>query len=105
MCLGVPARLVERLPPEGGLDMSLVDFGGLRRRVCTACVPDAAPGDYVIVHAGIAISQVDPDEAARVLHLLEQMGELSNELSPADGASPEVISPDRGPAEVRHEVR
>ena len=100
MCLGVPARVVERLLPEGGLDMALVDFGGLRRRVCTACVPAAAPGDYVIVHAGIAISQVDAGEAARVLQLLEQMGELESELPPPDGNSP-VGSP----AEADHEVR
>jgi hydrogenase expression/formation protein HypC len=76
MCLGVPGRLVERVEPIGGLDYGVVEFGGLRRRVCVACVPEAATGDYVIVHAGIAISRLDPAEAERILRHLEEIGEL-----------------------------
>jgi hydrogenase expression/formation protein HypC len=38
-----------------------------------ACVPTAKVGDYVIVHAGIAICQVDATEAQRVLEDLKQL--------------------------------
>jgi hydrogenase expression/formation protein HypC len=36
-------------------------------------VPEAAVGDYVIVHAGYAISHLDPDEALRTLALFAEM--------------------------------
>jgi hydrogenase expression/formation protein HypC len=52
---------------------AIVEFGGVRRRVSLACVPEAAPGDYVLVHAGVAISQVKAAEAAKVLAALQQL--------------------------------
>lgn len=79
MCLGVPGRVVERDPPTVELASAMVDFGGVRRRVCLACVPEAEPGDYVIVHAGLAISRVDEAEAARVLEHLARLGDPGGE--------------------------
>jgi hydrogenase expression/formation protein HypC len=76
MCLGVPGRLVERDERTDELVGGVVEFAGVRRRVSLACVPDARPGDHVIVHAGIAISVVDPDEAERVLGYLKEIGEI-----------------------------
>jgi hydrogenase expression/formation protein HypC len=75
MCLGVPGKVVEGVEPVGELCYALVEFAGIRRRVCMACVPEARPGDYVIVHAGIAISVIDPVEAARVFRYLQEMDE------------------------------
>lgn len=74
MCLGIPGRIVEHLNNDG-LAFSLVEFAGLRRKVCTACVPDAQLGDYVIVHAGLAISRLDADEAERILVHIREMDE------------------------------
>jgi hydrogenase expression/formation protein HypC len=85
MCLGVPGRIVERCPvDESALAAGLVEFDGLRRRVCLALVPDATVGDYVVVHAGIAISQIDADEAERLLQHLREMdeNEIPVETSP-----------------------
>jgi len=79
MCLAIPGQVVERLPAEYALEYALVDFDGLRRRVCVSCVPDAQPGDYVIVHAGIAINRLDAEEAERLLDELRRMGELAAE--------------------------
>ncbi len=73
MCLGVPGLLVER--DEAEIPSGLVEFAGIRRRVCLACTPEARLGDYVIVHAGVAISTLDPLEAARVLSYLEEIKE------------------------------
>ena len=56
-----------------------VDFGGTARRVCLEHVPDAQPGDYLLVHVGFALSRIDEDEARRVFELLaelDQLGEL-----------------------------
>jgi hydrogenase expression/formation protein HypC len=78
MCLGIPGRLVQTLEPMGGVALGLVEF------VCTECVPDAVPGDYVIVHAGIAISRIDADEAERLLRELAELGESAAGASIAD---------------------
>ncbi len=69
MCLGVPGRVVE-LVADDHLPMAIVDFGGVRKDVCLAYVPDTAVGDYVIVHVGFAIGTVDEPEALRTLDLL-----------------------------------
>ena len=74
MCLGVPGRITT-VRDDAFLRMGTVDFGGVTREVCLAHV-DAEPGDYVIVHAGFAISRVDEAEAQRTLEVLETMGDL-----------------------------
>ena len=69
MCLAVPARVVERLEAED----AIVDAGGVDKRVSLALVPEAVVGDYVIVHAGFAISRLDPEEALRTLALFAEI--------------------------------
>ena len=89
MCLGVPGRVIER-PADDADDLAsgLVEFDGVRRRVCLACVPEAQPGDYVIVHAGLAISTIDAAEAQRVLEHLRALGDADGwtgaEAAPMD---------------------
>lgn len=75
MCLAVPGKVVEWQQPAGELPEALVEFDGVRRLVCMACVPEANVGDYVIVHAGIAISRIDEEEARRVFAYLKEIGE------------------------------
>jgi hydrogenase expression/formation protein HypC len=60
--------------------MGKVDFGGIVREVCLAYVPEAGIGDYVIVHIGFAISQLDEEEAHETLKLMAEMGILELEL-------------------------
>jgi len=82
MCLGVPGRIVEA-QESGLMRVGKVDFGGVIREVSLAYVPEAAVGDFVIVHAGFAISQVDEKEAQETLDLLAEIGMLEEELQPA----------------------
>lgn len=74
MCLALPALVVSLL--DGG--QAQIDLGGVRKTVSVELVPQAQPGDYVIVHVGHAIGLVDPDEAARTLELFAEL-ERSNE--------------------------
>jgi hydrogenase expression/formation protein HypC len=74
MCLGVPGRIVA-VDDEEGLRMGTVDFGGVARRICLAYVPEAVLDDYVIVHAGFAISRFDAAEAAATLAALQALGD------------------------------
>ncbi len=73
MCLAIPARVVERLKAGA----ALIDAGGVEKRVSLELLPEAAVGDYVIVHAGYAISRLDPGEALRTLGLFAEMQSAS----------------------------
>ena len=74
MCLGVPGR-VEQLSDDIPLPMGTVAFGPIRKEICLAYVPEVAVGDWVLVHAGFAIQQLDAEEADRTLQALEQLTE------------------------------
>ncbi|HMV19074.1 MAG TPA: HypC/HybG/HupF family hydrogenase formation chaperone [Zoogloea sp.] len=70
MCLAIPTRVVELLPDA----QALVDLGGVRKTVSLELVDDVAPGDYVIVHVGYALTRLDADEAERTLALMAEAG-------------------------------
>jgi len=77
MCLGVPGKIVQIDENPLGMTMGRVSFGGVLKEVCLAYVPEAQVGDYVIVHVGFAISQVDEAEAQEVFKFLAEMEELA----------------------------
>jgi len=72
MCLAVPGKILDA-ETVGVNRIANVEFGGVTRKVYLDFVPEAAPGDYVLVHVGFAISLVEADEAARTYELLRQM--------------------------------
>jgi hydrogenase expression/formation protein HypC len=79
MCLAVPGRLVETYS-ENDVRMGKVSFAGVLRRVCMEYLPDVAPGDYVLVHVGFALSRIDEQEALRMFATLEELGALEEGL-------------------------
>ena len=76
MCLGIPGEIVsiDAAAESAALSMGHVRFGGATKAICLACVPDASVGDFVVVHAGFAISKMDRAAADRVFAYLEEMG-------------------------------
>ena len=68
MCLGVPGRITS--VADGMVRMGTVDFDGSALEVCLAYVPEAEPGDFVLVHAGFALQVLDQDQAAKTLEAL-----------------------------------
>jgi hydrogenase expression/formation protein HypC len=82
MCLGVPGKVVETYREHGVL-MAKVDFGGVRKAACLEHVPEAAIGDYVLVHVGFALSRLDEAEAGRVFALLKELGQLDELAEPS----------------------
>jgi hydrogenase expression/formation protein HypC len=78
MCLAIPGKVAE-LYEAGGVSMARVDFGGIAREACMVYLPDARPGEYVLVHAGFAITRLDEEEARRTLADLEALAELAPE--------------------------
>ncbi len=65
MCLAIPGKLVRWIDRDPLFGRAEVEFASIRREYHMACVQDAAVGDYVLVHAGIAIARIDPTEAQR----------------------------------------
>lgn len=84
MCLAVPGKVLT-VAGDDPLDRTgRVSFGGVVREVSLAFVPEAAAGDYVVVHAGFALNRLDEAEAARVFDHLRQIGELAELEGEAD---------------------
>jgi len=75
MCLGVPGKIVT--VTEDLMRMGTVDFDGSTLEVCLAYVPEAQPGDYVLIHAGFALAQLDEEQAAETLAALRELDELA----------------------------
>lgn len=81
MCLGVPGR-IESIWEAEGTRMANVDFGGVRKEVCLAYIPDAQVGEYTIVHVGFALTKIDEKSAMETLELFKSVGLLDEELNP-----------------------
>jgi hydrogenase expression/formation protein HypC len=91
MCLAVPG-LVQSVKGADADPMKRtgkVSFGGLVRDVNFAFVPDAKPGDYVIVHVGMALNKIDPGEARKIIEDIKLVEELMREeLGPGKREGP-----------------
>ena len=74
MCLAIPAQVLELRAP----DMAVVDLAGVRKEISVTLLDTVAPGDYVIVHVGFALSKLDPEETANTLALFADLGNSAN---------------------------
>ena len=79
MCLGIPGKIIE-IYTQDNTRMSKVDFSGVELEVCLEAVPEANLGNYVIVHAGFAISALSEAEAKETLDLIQQIEDIQGEL-------------------------
>ena len=69
MCLGVPMQILEIND-----DMVLAEIDGVQREASLMMLGDpVAVGDYEIVHAGFAISRIDPAEAEETLRIMREI--------------------------------
>ncbi len=74
MCLAIPGKIISI---DNEIDdifrLAKVSFDGVVKEVNLAMLPEAKPGDYVLVHVGTAISIVDEEEAKFTLDILKKM--------------------------------
>lgn len=75
MCLGIPGKVL--VIADNDMHMAKVSFGGIVKEVCLAYCPEAHVRDYVIVHAGFAISVIDEAEAKQTFKYLDEIGDLA----------------------------
>ena len=79
MCLAIPGKLLEITSAlDETFRIGKVSFGGVKKDVSLALVPEAKVDDYVMVHVGAAISVVDEEEAKKTFEVLSQLGELED---------------------------
>jgi hydrogenase expression/formation protein HypC len=79
MCLAVPGEIVEITDENTLTRQARISFGGVIKTASMAFVPEARVGEYVLVHAGVAISVVDEEEARKTFAYLEEIDELDLE--------------------------
>jgi hydrogenase expression/formation protein HypC len=90
MCLAIPGRIIEVV--DAGNRLARVDVAGVRRTVNIGLLDadpggGVGPGDWVLIHVGFALSQVDEEEAHATLGLLKGMGaEYEQELEELKGS-------------------
>jgi len=78
MCLGIPGKIIE-VSEVDLTKMGKVDFSGVELEVCLEATPEAKVNDYVIVHAGFAISVLSETEANETLAILNEIDEINRQ--------------------------
>lgn len=75
MCLGIPGQIVEIVDDANSI--AKVDVSGVKRNVSVVLVrPEGiAPGDWILIHVGFAMSKIDESEARETMRTLQEMGE------------------------------
>jgi hydrogenase expression/formation protein HypC len=91
MCLGVPGKVIEWIDRDPIFGRAIIEFGSVRRECQMACAPDAKIGEYVIVHAGIAIAVIDAREAERTLQDLAEIAEEYSIPNDTEGSAAREI--------------
>lgn len=87
MCLAVPGRVLEILPGDDLFRRGRVSFGGMVREVNLACVPEARPDDFVLVHVGFALTIIAEGDARAALAELAALG-MEDETPDDSGVAP-----------------
>ncbi len=68
MCVGISGKVVKL---DG--DMAVVDTQGARKEISAGLIDDLEPGDYVMVHAGIAIAKITDEDEDETDELMEEL--------------------------------
>ena len=69
MCVGLSARVVN--VKDG---TAVIDASGAKREISAGILDDLEPGDFVMVHAGVAIAKITQDEEDETDELMESLG-------------------------------
>lgn len=95
MCLGIPGKLEAIEGDDPLFRTGKVNFGGVLKDVSLAAVPEVLVGQYVIVHAGMAISILDEAEADEVFQYLNELAQGYEEVGNTASLPPEY-APESG---------
>ena len=71
MCMAKPGKILEVNGDKG-----LIDFDGIKKEIFLSLIPDAAPGDWILAHAGFAIERLSVGEAEETLRIFDEMEKI-----------------------------
>jgi len=71
MCLAMPAQITEIFEA----DRAMINLGGITKEISTVLLDEVTLGDYVIIHAGYALTRLNEDQAKKTLSVFAQMFE------------------------------
>ncbi len=80
MCLAVPGKIIAISGNEPLSRTGQIDFSGIKKQVSLAYLPEAKLNDYVIVHAGFALSIIDEHEASQSLKAFQDLEKFEASL-------------------------
>ena len=85
MCLAIPGKIVEI--SSDNHDSALVDVVGVRRKIDLGLLQDdkPAPGDWVLIHVGFAMSKISEQDAADQMNTLRMLGEMDGAMQEIQG--------------------
>ena len=70
MCLAIPGKITKKISSE----QAEVLLGGIKKTIRLDLLPDVSKGDYVLIHAGYAITKINAKEANEVNRAWEEIG-------------------------------
>ena len=82
MCLAVPGQVLEIVGDDALTRIGKVAFAGIVKDASLALLPEVEVGDYVLVHAGVAITVLDQAEANRTMAYLEELDAVAEQSEP-----------------------
>jgi hydrogenase expression/formation protein HypC len=97
MCLAIPGQIIEIAVDNR--NSALVDVVGMRRRVDLGLLEDdrPAPGDWVLIHVGFAMSKISEADAREQMQMLEMLGECEAVVEEVRGLGLEAIERKQSP--------
>jgi hydrogenase expression/formation protein HypC len=92
MCLAIPGKIIEI--SSGNQDSAIVDVVGVRRRIDLGLLQDdkPAPGDWVLIHVGFAMSRISEQDAADQMRTLRMLGEIDGAMQEVQGYGLEDVN-------------
>jgi len=83
VCLAIPGQIVEIADDR---HVAKVEVSGVRRQVNVALLDDElAPGDWVLIHVGFAMSRISAEQAEEQMRLLRMLGEDAEAMAELEG--------------------
>jgi len=85
MCLAIPGKIIDVI--QGIPTLGTVEVGGVRRKVDLGLLQDnmPAPGDWVLIHVGFAMSKISEEEALEQMRTLAMLGEAEQAMQEVRG--------------------
>jgi len=95
MCLAIPGKIVEVV--KGTQTLGTVEVGGVRRKVDLGLLQDnmPAPGDWVLIHVGFAMSKISEEDALDQMRTLAMLGEAEQAMQEVRGYGLDESPPEK----------